>query len=307
MIEKLTRLFPLWAILFSLIAYYLPEVFTGLKSFIVPLLAVIMFGMGMTLTWENFKEVFETPKLILLGVFLQYLIMPLTAFVISKSFKLPKSMMTGMVLVGSSPGGTASNVICYLGNANVALSITLTLSSTLLAVILTPTFSLLFLNQIIHVPFWSMMFSVLQIVLIPVLAGTAINSFFGSKIKNVRSVFPFLSTIAIILIIAIIVALNKSKIADVTLITIFSVMLHNMTGLFFGYTIPRLLKYDKKICRTIGIEVGMQNSGLAVALAVKYFSAVAALPGAIFSIWHNLSGSILAGYWRIKDNYRSIK
>jgi BASS family bile acid:Na+ symporter len=228
--------------------------------------------------------------------------MPGAAYTISKLFGLSNVMMAGIVLVGCSPGGTASNVIAYLGNGNVALSITLTLTSTLFAVALTPFFSYIILNQVVPVPVGDMFLSILQIVLVPVLAGTAINSFFSEKIEKIRNVFPFLSTVAIVLIIAIIVALNKSRLADIDLIIIVAVMLHNLTGLTCGYFIPKMFKYDEKICRTIGIEVGMQNSGLSVALAVKFFSAAAALPGAIFSIWHNLSGSILAGWWRYKDS-----
>ncbi len=300
MIEKLTKLFPLWAVLFSLLAYYVPSLFNTMSSAIVPLLVVVMFGMGMTLTWENFKDVLKTPRIIFFGILLQYLVMPLSAYIISKAFGLPAELMAGMVLVGSSPGGTASNVITYLAEGNVALSITLTLSSTLIAVILTPSISLLYLNHVVAVPFWNMFLSISEMVLLPVLAGTAINTIYGNKLEKIRPLFPFISTIAIVLIIAIIVALNRMKLAGVDLTIIFAVMLHNISGLSAGYGFTKLLKYDEKTARTLSIEVGMQNSGLAVALAVKYFSSIAALPGAIFSIWHNLSGSLLAGYWRVK-------
>jgi BASS family bile acid:Na+ symporter len=301
MIDKITKLFPLWAILFSLIAYFYNELFADLKSAIVPLLTVVMFGMGMTLKWENFREIFKSPLVILLGFSLQYLVMPGAAYLISVMLNLSPVMMAGVVLVGCSPGGTASNVITYLGNGNVALSITLTLTSTVLAVALTPFLSYIILNHVVPVPAVEMFLDILQIVLIPVLAGTAINTFFSKKIGKIRNIFPLLSTLAIVVIIAIIVALNKSKIEEMNLIIVAAVMLHNVTGLTFGYFIPKLLKYDSRICRTICIEVGMQNSGLSVALAVKFFSAAAALPGAIFSIWHNLSGSVLASWWRSKD------
>jgi bile acid:Na+ symporter, BASS family len=302
MIDRITKLFPLWAVIFSLIAFYFSSPFVIFKSAIVPLLMVVMFGMGMTLTWDNFKRIFKSPLVILLGFSLQYLIMPASGYFVSVLFNLSPVMMAGVVLVGCSPGGTASNVITYLGNGDAALSITLTLTSTVLAVFLTPFFSYIILNHVVPVPANEMFLDILQIVLIPVLAGTAINSFFSKNINKIRNIFPLISTLAIILIIAIIVALNKSKIAGMNFIIIAAVMLHNIIGLSFGYFIPRLLKYDKKICRTICIEVGMQNSGLSVALAVKFFSAAAALPGAIFSIWHNLSGSILAGSWRFRDS-----
>ena len=302
MIDRITKLFPLWAIIFSTIAFYLNNFFAVFKSAIVPLLIVVMFGMGMTLTWDNFKRILKSPLVILLGFSLQYMIMPAAGYFVSVLFNLSPVMMAGIVLVGSSPGGTASNVITYLGNGDVALSITLTLTSTVLAVFLTPFFSYIILNHVVPVPAGEMFLDILQIVLIPVLLGTAINSFFSKKINRIRNIFPLISTLAIVFIIAIIVALNKSRIAEMNFIIVAAVMMHNIIGLLFGYFVPKLLKYDKKICRTICIEVGMQNSGLSVALAVKFFSSAAALPGAIFSIWHNLSGSILAGWWRFKDS-----
>ena len=302
MIDRITKLFPIWAVLFSIAAFYIDNLFVVFKSAIVPLLIVVMFGMGMTLTWDNFRRILKSPLVIILGFSLQYLIMPAAGFFVSVLFNLSPVMMAGVVLVGCSPGGTASNVITYLGNGDVALSITLTLTSTVLAVFLTPFFSYIILNHVVPVPAGEMFLDILQIVLIPVLAGTAINSFFSKRINKIRNIFPLISTLAIVFIIAIIVALNKSKIAEMSFIIVGAVMLHNFIGLSFGYFVPRLLRYDKKICRTISIEVGMQNSGLSVALAVKFFSAAAALPGAIFSIWHNLSGSILAGWWRSKDS-----
>ena len=302
MIDRITKLFPLWAILFSIAAFYLNNFFVIFKSAIVPLLIVVMFGMGMTLTWDNFRRILKSPLVILLGFSLQFLIMPAAGYFVSVLFNLSPVMMAGVVLVGCSPGGTASNVITYLGNGDVALSITLTLTSTILAVFLTPFFSYIILNHVVPVPAGEMFLDILQIVLIPVILGTAINSFFSKKIIKVRDIFPLISTLAIVFIIAIIVALNKSKIEEMNFIIVFAVMMHNLIGLSFGYFIPKLLKFDKKICRTICIEVGMQNSGLSVALAVKFFSAAAALPGAIFSIWHNLSGSILAGWWRFRDS-----
>jgi len=302
MIRWLTKLFPLWAILLSAVAYVFPNAFSELKSAIIPLLTVVMFGMGMTLKWSHFKEVAKSPGIIFIGVMLQYLVMPLSAYLISLLLGLTPEYTAGMVLVGSSAGGTASNVICYLAKGNVALSITLTMTSTLFAVIATPTFSFLYLNQIIEVPFLKMFFSILQIVIVPVLAGTALNSFFGHRLNKFVSVFPFVSTLAIIIIIAIIVGLNQPKLKDIGALIICSVILHNLTGLLCGYWLPRFLRYDEQTCRTVSIEVGMQNSGLSVALAVKYFSIVAAIPGAIFSIWHNLSGSFLAGYWSFKND-----
>ncbi|MBT6047182.1 MAG: bile acid:sodium symporter family protein, partial [Candidatus Scalindua sp.] len=272
MIHLLTRLFPLWAILLSTTALIFPSLFAGLRPAIIPLLSVVMFCMGMTLKWSDFKEAVKSPKIILIGVLLQYFVMPLSAFLISRSFGLSPEFIAGMVLVGSSAGGTASNVICYLAKGNVALSITLTMASTLIAVFAMPALSLLYLHQIVHVPFLKMLFSILQMVLIPVLAGTTLNTFLGVRIKKIGPVFPFVSTIAIVVIIAIIIGLNQTKLREVGFIIVCAVMLHNLCGLLIGFWLPKSLGYDDRTCRTLSIEVGMQNSGLSVALAIKHFS-----------------------------------
>jgi bile acid:Na+ symporter, BASS family len=302
MVRTFTRLFPLWAVLISVAAYNLDRYLAGLKPAIIPLLAVVMFGMGMTLEWIDFKKVFRSPRVILVGFLLQYLVMPGAAYVVSIIFGLSPALTAGVILVGCSPGGTASNVITYLANGDVALSVTLTLTSTVFAVALTPLLTWLLLNHLVPVPALEMLRDILQIVLLPVLAGTAINSLFKERIERVRDFFPLVSTLAILVIIAIIVALNRSNIEHAGPVILLAVMAHNLTGLALGYAVTRLLGYDERVCRTIGIEVGMQNSGLAVALAIRYFSAAAALPGAIFSVWHNISGSVLAGFWRHRDS-----
>jgi BASS family bile acid:Na+ symporter len=297
MIINITRLFPVWAILFSIIAYFNPLPFLQLEKAIIPLLSIIMFGMGITLSYKNFYHIFQKPKVIITGIVLQYVIMPLSAFLISLLLRFPDQLTCGMVLVGSSAGGTASNVICYLANGNVALSITLTMFSTFLAVAATPLLTWLYLGQSVYVPVGNMMLNIIQIIIIPVLAGIIVNSLLGEKVKKIKKLFPLLSVTAIVFIIAIIVALNHTKLTQLTAILVLAVVSHNAFGLVSGYWITKLLGYDEQTSRTIAIEVGMQNSGLSVALAIKFFSGIAALPGAIFSIWHNISGSFLAAYW----------
>ena len=297
MIHRITSLFPLWAVLLSLSAYLWPDYFAGMKPAIVPLLGVVMFGMGMTLTWGNFAEVLQRPKVILIGLLLQYLLMPLAAWVIGTLLGLSTPLLVGLVLVGACPGGTASNVICYLARGDVALSITLTTCATLLAVLATPALTWLYVGQQVPVPVPQMLWSVAKIVLLPVAAGVVVNSLAGSYLKRAKPLFPLISVAAIVVIIAIVVALNRDNLANMGLVVAVAVVLHNATGLAGGYWITRVLGWEERICRTIAIEVGMQNSGLGVALAVKYFSTIAAVPGALFSIWHNLSGSLLAGYW----------
>ncbi|WP_201346090.1 bile acid:sodium symporter family protein [Thiohalobacter sp. COW1] len=298
MIHTLTRLFPLWAILFSALAWWQPALFAGLKSAILPLLALVMFGMGLTLTLDDFTRILKMPKLIVLGALLQFGVMPLAAWGISLLLGLNPLLTAGMVLVGASPGGTASNVVCYLAKGNVALSITLTAVSTLLAVLLTPWLSWLYLNASIDVPVLQMLMSIVQLIIAPVLLGIALNHFLHARLRPLQHAFPLISVAAIVLIIAIIVALNHERLGELSLLLLLAVVLHNLTGLLGGYAVPRLLGYDTTVCRTLAIEVGMQNSGLAVALAMKYFAPLAALPGALFSIWHNLSGSLLAALWR---------
>ncbi|TDY00956.1 bile acid:sodium symporter family protein [Thiohalophilus thiocyanatoxydans] len=294
------RLFPLWALLLSALSLWQPTLFTPLKGGIIPLLMLVMFGMGMTLTLRDFARVWQQPGVIGLGLALQFIIMPLAAWLIGHGLQLESALIIGLVLVGASPGGTASNVICYLARGNVALSISLTLSSTLLAVLLTPLLTWLYVGQQVPVPVLDMLLNVLQIIAAPVLLGAAINTLAGSYVRKVQGLFPWLSVVAIVLIIAIIVALNTERLWQIGPLLLIAVILHNALGLAGGYLFARLFRYNTVTARTLAIEVGMQNSGLAVALALKYFPAIGALtalPGALFSIWHNLSGSVLAAWW----------
>ena len=299
--SSLVTQFPFWAVVVSVAAYFFPAEFSSFKPAIVPLLSVVMFGMGMTLTADNFKAVLKKPVIIAIGVFIQFFLMPLIAWGLAMTFELSTELLVGMILVGSSAGGTASNVICYLARGNVALSILMTLTSTICAIVLMPAITFVYLNQSVPVPVLDMMTSILLIVILPVILGTAINTLFGRHLETVQPIFPVISCLAIIAIIAIIVGLNQNNLANLKLPVLWAVMLHNLIGPIVGYIIPKLMKYDPETCRTVAIEVAMQNSGLSVALAIKYFSTTAALPGALFSIWHNISGSILATYWRKKN------
>jgi BASS family bile acid:Na+ symporter len=294
---RITRLFPLWAVAGSLLALAVPDLLVPLKPAIVPLLGLVMFGMGITLTGQNFLTVLRRPFPVLLGVSLQFLVMPLAAWLIAVLLGLPPQLGAGLILLGCCPGGTASNVICYLARGDVALSITLTAVSTLLAVLATPLLTLLYAGQTVPVPVLDMLLSIFRIIFLPVTLGVAVNHFLHDRLAAVRGVFPVISVLAIVVIIAIIVALNHDQLQHIAGAVAVAVMVHNLFGLLAGYWLPRWLGREPRECRTLAIEVGMQNSGLAVALAVKYFSAAAALPGALFSIWHNLSGSFLAGYW----------
>ncbi|EXJ14495.1 bile acid:sodium symporter family protein [Imhoffiella purpurea] len=295
--SRITGLFPLWALLGVACAYLFPEWLAGAKPAIVPLLGLVMFGMGVTLDPRDFVRVARQPSTILLGLALQYGIMPLAGLGIGLAFGFPPALLVGFVLLGASPGGTASNVICYLARGDVALSIALTTVSTLAAVLLTPMLTWLYVGERVPVPALDMLWSIAEIILLPVAAGLLVRRWIGSRIAPVERLFPMISMWAIVLIVAIIVALNRQNLAEVGLAVALAVVLHNAVGLTAGYGLARLIWRDEQRARTIAIEVGMQNSGLAVALAIKYFSAASALPGAIFSIWHNLSGSLLASWW----------
>jgi BASS family bile acid:Na+ symporter len=296
-LSRITRLFPLWAVAGSVLALAVPDLLVPLKPAIVPLLGLVMFGMGITLTAQHFLTVLRRPLPVLLGVSLQFLVMPLAAWLIAVLLGLPPQLGAGLILLGCCPGGTASNVICYLARGDVALSISLTAVSTLLAVLATPLLTLLYAGQTVPVPVLDMLLSIFRIIFLPVMLGVAVNHFLHDRLSAVRGVFPVISVFAIVVIIAIIVALNHDQLLQIAGGVAAAVMIHNLFGLLAGYWLPRWLGREPRECRTLAIEVGMQNSGLAVALAVKYFSAAAALPGALFSIWHNLSGSFLAGYW----------
>ena len=297
-LNSINRLFPLWAIVFSALAYLYPEGFVPFKAAIVPLLALIMFCMGLTLSGADFKRVLSQPKIIALGVSLQFLLMPVLAFIIAKVLQLPPQLAAGLILVGCCSGGTASNVICFLAKANVALSITLTMLSTLLGLFLTPLLSSFYIDATITVDTFSMFISILKMVIAPVIAGIILHQFLPKAVQRCEPLLPTLSIAAIVFIIAIVVALNQTRLADLSLLILIAVVLHNTLGLATAYTLSRLLGLDETDCRTIAIEVGMQNSGLAVALAMKYLTAAAALPAALFSIWHNIMGSLLASFWQ---------
>jgi len=256
-----------------------------------------MFAMGMTLRLENFKQVLIRPQGIMVGTGLQFLLMPLFAYILTHVFSISGDLAIGLILVGCCPGGTASNVVCYLAGGELALSISLTMVSTLLSVVATPFLTWLYIGQAIDVPITDMMLSILQMVIVPVLAGLIINTWQGSRVSRLNLLFPAISVIAIVLIIGIVVALNSSNLVTISALVIVAVILHNLFGIGCTYGLCKLLRLEESTCRTIAIEVGMQNSGLGVALATQFYSTAAALPGAVFSLWHNLSGSLLAGYW----------
>lgn len=297
MLGRITRLFPLWALLGSLLAYGQPTWFVGLKQQIIPLLTVIMLAMGLTLRPAHFLDVLGNRRAVLLGLVLQFSVMPLAAVLVSRLLGFDTALTVGMILVGSVAGGTASNVMCYLAKGDLALSITMTALSTLVGVVATPLLVQLLAERSVDVPAWEMLLSLIKIVVVPVVAGVLLNALFHRAIARIEPLLPLVSMAAIVLIIAIVVALNAGQLASIGPIVALAVMLHNGIGLALGYSITRLLGFDERTCRTLSFEVGLQNSGLATALAMKFFTPASAVAGTLFSIWHNLSGSLLAGIW----------
>lgn len=294
---SIQRFFPWLAVIFSLLAWCFPNPLLGLGGLLVPLLAMVMFCMGLTLHLADFARIARKPKPIALGVALQFLLMPSLAWLLGVVLTLPPEQAVGLIIVGSCAGGTASNVMAYLAKGDVALSVSMTLCSTLLGVAATPWLIQFYAGTSVALDVGAMVLSLGQMVLLPVVGGALCNQYLPTVGRTFQ---PYLADVAsglIVLIVAIIVALNSEQISQLSALVVAAVMLHNLLGLGMGYGLARVLGQPEVVARTIAIEVGMQNSGLGVALAFKFFSPMAAIPAALFSIWHNLSASVLAAYW----------
>jgi BASS family bile acid:Na+ symporter len=281
----------------ALLALAFPEVLGHLKtSLINPLLGVIMFGMGLTLRAEDFRVVFSRPKDVIIGCLAQFTVMPLLAFALSRVFSLNEALTVGVVLVGCCPGGTASNVITYLAKGDLALSVGMTATSTLLAPVLTPLLVWLLVGETVDVNVAGMLLSILWVVILPIALGLLVKRLWPRTTERATAYLPALSSVAICLIVMIVIAANAGKLLSGGWIIVLVVMLHNVLGLAVGYLIGVLLKMTPAKRKAISVEVGMQNSGLASSLATLHFAAypMATIPGAVFSVWHNISGAIVA-------------
>jgi BASS family bile acid:Na+ symporter len=259
---------------------------------------MIMFTMGLTLRTTDFKRVWQNPQPIALAIIIQFSVMPLAAVLLAKAFGLSDDLTIGMVIVGACAGGTASNVMTYLARGDVALSVSMTLASTLWGVMATPLIISVMAGESVQIDSLAILFSLVKMVLIPVLTGVLITHYQPKLAHRINKYLADIASALILLIIAIIVALNADEISTLGYGVFAAVALHNIIGLISGYMAGKLTRQTEVTCRTLAIEIGMQNSGLGVALALKYFGPLAALPGAVFSIWHNISGAILAGLWR---------
>ena len=269
-------------------------------TWINPLLMIIMFGMGLTIKPEDFRMVFTHPKDILLGCVAQFTVMPILAFVLARLFRLDPALTAGVVLVGTCPGGTASNVITYLAKGDVALSVGMTSVNTLLAPMLTPMITYLLLRTTVSVDVEAMFLGIVKIILVPIGLGLVINYFFDKYTRKIVKALPMISTFAICMIVATVVSHNAANIFSSGLVILAVVILHNLLGYLCGFGIGKVFRMSPEKVKAISIEIGMQNSGLATSLAQSAFSnlAMATVPGAVFSVWHNISGAILASFYR---------
>ncbi|MBE5827593.1 MAG: bile acid:sodium symporter family protein [Butyrivibrio sp.] len=269
-------------------------------SWINYLLMVVMFGMGLTLKLSDFAIVFKRPRDIIIGCVAQFTIMPLLAFCLGKLFGLDAGLMAGVILVGTCPGGTASNVMTYLAKGDVALSVGMTSVNTLLAPFLTPAITYLLLKTTVTVDVMSMFISIIKVVIVPIALGFVINRFFGKYTEKVTDVLPLISVTAITLIVAAVVSHNSERILETGALVFIVVILHNVLGYIIGFGLGVVLKLPMTRKKALAIEIGMQNSGLAASLAGSAFPdlAMATVPGAVFSVWHNISGALLANVFR---------
>ena len=281
----------------AVVAFIVPEVFSGIKPTVInPLLGVIMFGMGLTLNLKDFKIVFSQPKDVIVGCLAQFTIMPLLAWGLARAFQLDEALTLGVVLVGCCPGGTASNVITYLAKGDLALSVGMTGVSTLLAPLLTPLLTWALAGKSVDVDVVGMLLSILWVVILPIIVGLTVKGLWPKLTEKAVDFLPAISSIAIAMIVAIIIGANAHKLMAGGMLIVLVVMLHNICGLSLGYLIGRLLGLAEPKKRAVSIEVGMQNSGLASSLATLHFAAypMATIPGTIFSVWHNISGALVA-------------
>ncbi|HLR79647.1 MAG TPA: bile acid:sodium symporter family protein [Bacillota bacterium] len=294
------KYFALWVVVVACIAFFIPKPFLIFNGYITLLLGIVMFGMGLTLKGADFKLIVTNPIPVMIGILAQFVVMPLAAFIIAYVMNLPAELAAGLVLLGSVPGGTASNVMVYLARGNLPLSITMTSFSTILAPVITPLLLLWLAGQWMPIDARSMFMSIVQVIIIPIVLGLMVRRLMPSFVEKSVKVVPLLSVIAIMIIVTAVVSGNVDTIASAGLLLFIAVFLHNTIGLLLGYYIARFLGLSESDRRAISIEVGMQNSGLGVALATTHFGPLAALPSALAAVWHNISGPVIASIWSKK-------
>jgi BASS family bile acid:Na+ symporter len=291
------KTFAFWVLLMAGLGFFAPQLFVGYKSWITPLLGVVMFGMGLTLSAADFREVFRRPRDVAIGVIGHYLIMPGIAYLLAIALRLPPDIAVGVILVGCCPSGTASNVMTFLAKGDVALGVSIGVVSTLIAPLATPALVSLLAGTWMDIHAESLFMDIVKVLIVPIVLGIVVKTLFRRQAAASVKALPLVSTIAIVLIIAIIVALNQPKILANGLLILAAVILHNLFGFALGYLFARMFGMSLAKRKAVMLETGMQNSGLGAALAAAHFSPLAAVPSALFSVWHNLSGSALATWF----------
>lgn len=290
-------------LLVAAVSLFLPASFSWIDVWAInPMLGIIMFGMGLTLSSHDFQIVLYRPKDIILGCLTQFIVMPLLAWVLAYLFALPKELALGVILVGCCPGGTASNVITYLAKGDLALSVGMTTVSTLLAPFLTPMLVWLLAGTMVDVDTVGMLMSIVYVIILPITCGLLCQRYMSNITKRVVPYLPALSSVVIAMVVGVVVSHNADRLLVGGMIVVLVVMLHNVLGLSFGYLLSRLFHLPRQKCVAVSIEVGMQNSGLASSLATLHFAAypLASIPGAVFSVWHNISGALVAKLYQRK-------
>lgn len=293
----------------AVLAMFFPGFFRQVKPTVInPLLGLVMFGMGLTLNLDDFKVVFSRPKDVVAGCVAQFTIMPLLAWTLARVFQLDNALALGVILVGCCPGGTASNVITYLAKGDLALSVGMTGVSTILAPLLTPLLTWMLAGERVEVDVLSMLLSILWVVILPIVAGFIIKKILPKNTQKTVAYLPAFSTIVIAVIVMVVIAHNAEKLMQGSWVVIIVILLHNGCGLALGFLIGCLLGMERKKRVAVSIEVGMQNSGLASSLATMHFAAypMATIPGALFSVWHNISGALLAKIYAHKAEATTV-
>ncbi len=293
-----TRLFALWVVLFSGIAYLAPGPFVRLQPGLPWFFALTMFGIGAVLSVDDFRAIARRPLIVLIGSVAQYSVMPFGAFVVAKLLRLPPDLAVGLILTGAAPGAMSSNVVCYLGGADTAYSVSLTTVSTLLCPLLTPGLTWLLAQSYLDVAFWPMFLDVTRTVIAPLAAGLLIKHIWSRPMARLARVFPAISVTFIVFICCLVIALNHQHLSRLTGVVLLAAVLLNVYGLTGGYTVGRVFRLDRRQRRTLCIEIGMQNAGLGTLLALKHFGPRAAMPAAVFVNLCILSASGLVAVWR---------
>lgn len=291
------KTFALWVILFAVLGFFLPETFKHVAPYIVTLLGIIMFGMGLTISIDDFRELGRRPVEVAIGVVAHFVIMPALALLLTRIIPMPPEVAAGVILVGCCPGGTSSNVMTYLAKGDVALSVACTSVTTLAAPIVTPFLVWMFASQYLPVNAWAMFVSILQVIILPLALGFIAQKALPRLVTAAIPVLPLVSVVGIVLIVAAVVGASKGAIAQSGLLIFAVVVLHNGLGYLLGFFAAKAFGLNLYKRKALAIEVGMQNSGLGAALATAYFSPLAAVPSAVFSVWHNISGALIANYF----------